>query len=349
MRRAAGAWLLAMLLAAAPAPAQSADSAAAPPRGLQHEASVRLRPRVSTASAPGAEAVRWEPVRVRLQGRLALGPASSRLQVDYEGGEWSVDDAWVRLRARSAELLLGQAKRPFTVLSMRGGSQLGPASRGASLRGVDPVDEQNLVSEGGFGDRAVGVQVAGPLPLAPRSVHATAGLFPADPWGAPFSGDGLQGSLRVAAEVGARVTVGGAWSRRLPGRAADGTPAGIAVGLDVEAGDDAPGMHLLAEVVAGRMEGPGAGRFRGAHVWLMCRTREAGPARLTLEPVLRWSAADGAVPGGGDTGTLITPGVNLYLGDPARWNRLMVNYDLWVPHAAGARARSLKVQLQVGV
>lgn len=350
--RGAAAWggLLAAVLAGAPAGAQAAGPAGGGPPAVRHEVSARLRPRVSTTSVPDAPPAVWELARLRLQGRLAVGRVGSRLQLDYEGGEWSVDDAWVRFPAGAAEVTLGQAKRPFTVLSMRGGSRLGPLSRGASIRGADPLDEQNLVGEAGFGDRAVGVQLSGRLPFVPLPVDATAGLFPADPWDDPLDAGGVQGSVRMTARVAPGLVVGNAWSARLDGGPLGAPPAGRAVGLDVEAGDDDPGLHLLAEVVAGTLDGDGGGSFRGAHAWLMYRTGEhgRGPARLTFEPLLRWSATGGAAPGEGETGTLLTSGLNVYAGNPDRWNRLMVDFDLWVPRGGGPPARSVKVGMQVG-
>lgn len=341
-------WWVAALLAAVPAAAQ--DSAAARRPAMEHELSARLRPRMSTSSAPGEESPRWELQRLRLQGRLGIaGLVSSRLQLDYDAGEWTVDDAWVRLEAgRSVRLLLGQGKRPFTVLSMRGGSQVSPASRGASLNGVNAVEEQNMVSDLGLGDRAIGVQLSGPVPFTRSAVHATAGFFPADVRRAPLDADGAQVSVRMVGAVRSGVVMGGAWSTRFSGGAGESAPpAGTAVGLDVEVGDDDPGVHLLAEVVAGSSRGAGAGRYTGAHAWLMYRAPARVPARVAVEPVLRWSVATGAVPAG-DAGTLITGGVNLYVGDPARWNRLTVNYDLWRPGGPTAHAHGLKVGLQVG-
>ncbi|HVH13407.1 MAG TPA: hypothetical protein VM759_10160, partial [Longimicrobium sp.] len=133
--RLAAAGLLAALVTGSTLAAQGADSTARRP-AVEYEASVRLRPRFSTSSADAEEPVRWEYERLRLQGRIGVPDrAQARLQLDWESGEWSVDDAWVRLRvAPRAEVLVGQAKRPFTVLSMRSGSQVATVSRGASLR-----------------------------------------------------------------------------------------------------------------------------------------------------------------------------------------------------------------------
>ena len=350
--RLAAAGLLAALVTGSTLAAQGADSTARRP-AVEYEASVRLRPRFSTSSADAEEPVRWEYERLRLQGRIGVPDrAQARLQLDWESGEWSVDDAWVRLRvAPRAEVLVGQAKRPFTVLSMRSGSQVATVSRGASLRGADPADEQNLVNDFGFGDRAAGVQVILRPQFAPPALRVLAGLFPAEPFSAPGRMRGMQGAVRVETALAPRVTAGAAWSARRSGDdREDALPPGSAVGVDVEVGDDAPGPHLLAEVVAGSVEGvETAGRFRGAHVWMMYRTGVLGPLRLTLEPVVRWSTADGVAPPGTIAGTLVTPGLNVYTGDPGRWNRVMVNLDLWNPGGPAGWERSVKVQLQVGV
>jgi len=348
--------LLAGLLAAAlfegpGLAAQVADSATAAPAAT-YELGVRMRPRFSTSSAEDAERSRWEYERMRLQGRVELWDrVGSRVQVDYDAGEWSVKDAWVRFRLRgSTALTVGQAKRPFTVLSMRSGSRVGTVSRGASIRGVDAVEEQNLVSDLEFGDRGVGVLLAGDVPFAPPGVRVEAGLFPADAFDAPLETGGAQTSVRMTAEVAPRVVVGGAWSTRFSGDDdAEAPPPGTAVGLDLEVGEDAPGAHLLAEVVAGSLREVPAGGFRGAQVWLMYRTGILTPARLTLEPVMRWSTAGGSYPAGLGAGTLLTPGLNVFVGNPGNWNRVLINYDFWNPRGGGSWSRSLKVQLQMGI
>jgi hypothetical protein len=344
------AWLLAAVLAGGPLAAQEADSAARPPL-VGYEASVRLRPRFTTSSADDDEPARWELDRLRLQGRLSVRErVQARVQLDFGGGEWSVDDAWLRMRlARGADVLVGQAKRPFTVLSMRSGSQVATVSRGASLRGARAAEEQNLVNDFGFGDRAMGIQLSVGVPIRALPLRVQAGVFPAEPWDAPLRTRGMQLGARAEARVAPEVTAGVAWSTR-GGRDADDDdplPSGRAVGIDVEVGDDVPGPHLLAEVVAGSVEGDGG--FRGAHLWMMYRTHPLGAAGVTLEPVVRWSVAEGAVPEGSRAGMLVTPGVNVYLGDPRRWNRVMIDYDLWNRGGAGGRARSLKLQMQVGV
>jgi hypothetical protein len=349
-----GACAMAMLLAVAPLAAQTADSARAP-RAFAYQVSMRLRPRVSTTSVENGERARWELRRMRLQGRVWLWQrVQSRVQLDYDGGEWALDDAWVQLALLSRlELLLGQAKRPFTVISMRSGSSVGTVARGGSIRGARTTDEQNLVNDLEFGDRAVGVQLGAPLALGAIPLHIQAGVFPDAPFRAPLA-SGAQASARVTARVARRAVVGAAWSSRMLGASTDADSSadpgrrGSALGVDVEIGDDEPGVHVLAEWVTGATEQPG-GRFRGAHAWLMYRTEARGPARLTWEPLLRLSTAGGDLSADAGAGTLVTPGFNLYVGDPERWNRLMVNYDVWVPADGSRRARSLKVQLQVGV
>lgn len=311
---------------------------------------MRWRPRVSTTSVDDADATRLEPSRFRLQGRVGLfDRVHARLQLDYDAGEWGVDDAWVMLRvARETEVTVGQAKRPFTVLSMRSGSRVGPVSRGGSLRGAEVREEQNLVGDAGFGDRGIGLQVATPLPGAP-GVRLEAGVFPADPRDRPFSLDDAQVGARLSAEVAREVRVGAAWSRRTgPSAGDDGPGAGTALALDVEAGRDDPGAHLLAEVVTGRTDTFDGARFHAAQAWLLYRTGEMGRPRVTFEPLVRLSAAGGALRDEHGPGLLATAGLNLYVGDPDDWNRLMVNVDHWTPRGGAPRAHSLKVQLQIG-
>lgn len=349
-----GRWRLSILAAAlltgAPLRAQRADSTPVAVRAVTYEVSARYRPRLATSTADGDEPARWEYERLRLQGRIGLwGHLFSRVQLDYDAGEWSVDDAWVRLRtAGDLEITAGQLKRPFTVISMRSGSQVGPVSRGASIRGVGAAEEQNLVNDLEYGDRAIGLQVGMPIPGASPDVRVEAGIFPFDAVDAPLALGDAQASARVTARVASRVVMGGAVTTRRLREEEEGPPGErtVAAGVDLEVGDDVPGVHLLAEWVAGEA---GHGEwFRGGHAWLMYRTGERGPAHLTFEPLLRWSASGGVTAEEG-AGTLLTPGLNVYVGDPDRWNRVMLNYDVWNPRGDGKWEHSFKVQFSVGV
>ena len=64
-----------------------------------------------------------------------------------------------------------------------------------------------------------------------------------------------------------------------------------------------------------------------------------------VEPVFRLSVGDpddGALTA---AGTLLTPGMNLYLGP---LNRIMLNLDLWLADGGAEDVRSFKAMFQLG-
>ncbi|HEV2130686.1 MAG TPA: hypothetical protein VGR27_06265, partial [Longimicrobiaceae bacterium] len=121
--------------------------------------------------------------------------------------------------------------------------------------------------------------------------------------------------------------------------------SGQAWEVDVEYGSFAPGLHLVAEVASGDVDPFQRSRFHAAQGWIGYRTRAAPGEVAHLEPTFRASYAElGAYAIRGTGGTLLTPGINLYL---TPLNRLMLNYDLWLPQGDARRESSLKMMFQL--
>ncbi len=100
----------------------------------------------------------------------------ARLQFDVdqlfeeEKSRAMLRDAWVELRLnRALRLRLGQFKRPFSALELRGRSSLEVISRGPA-NGL-------LIEDLGFGDRDLGLQISGDFGRSKRQVSYALGAF----------------------------------------------------------------------------------------------------------------------------------------------------------------------------
>ncbi len=113
--------------------------------------------------------------RVKLQWREGKW-LRTRLQFDAnqifkeEGARASLRDGWVELRfGRYLHLKMGQFKRPFSALELRGRSRLEIIGRGPA-NGL-------LIEDLGFGDRDLGLQLSGNFGPGKRRVSYALGLF----------------------------------------------------------------------------------------------------------------------------------------------------------------------------
>lgn len=276
--------------------------------------------------------------RVRLEASVRVNDwVTGKVQPDFAGDRVRVKDAYLKLELDPAlELLAGKAQRPFGLLTQTSSTVILPVERGLRIRGVDGWEEQSIVEELEYADRDVGFQVMGDVRGAPLGLSYQAGWFAGPLQDAEGAEDSWQLAARVAVEPVPDLTLGASWSRRHFGvfDAEDvviDTEAGQAWALDVEYGGFDPGLHLLGEAVMGDFDPVTGAEFAGAQGWLAWRTGAVSERIAAVEPVLRVSWADpdrddvgGIAPGG----TLVTPGLNLYLGGK---NRVMFDYDLWSP------------------
>jgi hypothetical protein len=318
----------------------------------------RVQTIFNTTSVDDQPGTQMELRRVRLEATLRLNRVvSGKVQPEFAGSRVSLRDAYVRFTLDPAfELWAGQAHRPFGVVSPYSTTRLLPIEKGVRIRGVeDAYDHYNLLLKGGYSDRDVGLQLRGEPRNAPLGLTYAVGWF--------------NGPARVevprenSGQVVARATVtpvrgvrvGASWSHRdflqldedeetvLDDRTGD------AGGVDVEIGSDRGGLHLMGEASFGDFDPFVDAEFLGLHGIVGYRTGRLSSTLAAVEPLLRVSHGDPTYNGDeGDLedavgGTLITPGVNLWLGG---LNRFAVNYEVWSPED-GEAVHSFKALFQV--
>ncbi len=304
----------------------------------------------SVDDEPGTET---ELRRVRLGADLQMGRVvRGRIQPEFAGSRVSLRDAYVRLKLDTAfQVIAGNAHRPFGVVSPYSTTRLPSPEKGVRIRGVDGLEHFNLLSGLGYSDRDVGIQLRGDPAGAPLGLSYAAGMF-----NGPVRDDApeentYQFVARVAARPTAWARVGVSFSRIDFANASDDvaeveTSEGAAWEADVELGSERGGPRLVAEVARGDSDPFADAEFLSAQGWVAYRTGRASSTIAGLEPFVRVSWADPDVDDEaflGMGGTLVTPGINLWLGG---LNRLGLYYDLWNPDA-GESARSFKALFQL--
>lgn len=279
---------------------------------------------------------------------------SGAIQPDFGGDEVDLKDAYVKFTFSPAfELLAGKAYRPFGLLEQTSSKRILPVERGLRIRGVDAVDEYAVTSGLGYSNREIGFQMLGAPEGSGIGLEWAAGVFRGPLHNQVGDQDSYQLAARATVGPTPDLRIGAGWSSR---HFTDGPAGGHelerghAFEVDLEYGRFEPGFHLLAEVSTGDLDPHLDATFTGAHAWLAWRSEELGTGSpgVMVEPLLRLSWADtgtdgpdAMVPGG----TLLTPGVNVYLGP---LNRIMVNYDVWRGADDSPDATSFKLMFQLG-
>lgn len=287
--------------------------------------------------------------RVRLEATVRVNEVvEGRIQPDFAGDRVRLKDAYVRFRfTPGLQLLAGKAYRPFGRIIQTSSTLILPVERGLRIRGVDGFEENNLVEELEYGDRAIGFQVMGAPTGAPLGLAYAVGYFDGPARDRAASETTYQLVGRVTARPLAWLQLGAGVSSRdfvaepLAEGAAPRLERGTAYEVDFEYGGFEPGWHLIGEVVAGDFDPFAGAEFTGAQGWLAYRTAPLGPTLVHVEPVVRLSYGDVDAPV--PDGVLFTPGVNLYFGGR---NRMMFNYDVWRPDGRDAES-SFKAQFQL--
>jgi hypothetical protein len=344
----------------------SADVAVAqspePPRVITRAAELSIGGRVqtqwSTSSADGAIPQLWEIRRARIELGVRLNTViSARLNPELSGSDVALRDAFVQFDlGDDMQLIAGQAFRPFSLLTQTSSTRILPIERGARIRGTTAplLEHHNLLAGLGYADRDVGVQLRGTPRTAPLGLAYGIGVFNGPAVGTAGSTLTYQLAARASAAPLRDVRIGGGWSRRHFANPADPAStevrSGIAWQVDATLGSFAGGPHLLAEAAWGTRDpwDPERSRFRSLQGWAAYRTGPITAPDVRLEPLIRLSHGDpdlSAAERGARTagGTLVTPGINLYIGP---LNRVMVNYDLWSPDGDAPALRSFRVMFQ---
>ena len=291
--------------------------------------------------------------RVRLGAEIQVAPrVTGRIDAELAnaatGGSAELNEAYAQIElAPAALLLVGKGGRPFGIVDATGAGELTPIERGAVVRGAQPVEQYRTLEAIAYAGRSVGVQLQGDVPGLPVGLAYAAGYFSGTTGEEGGSADIHQLAARVAVTPVPAVTVGLAATSRSFGsdeRAgfdADGgvtgadpsgeRQRGAAYAVDVEIGENGrPGPRLLAELAAGTLDPFADARFVSAQGWAAWRVPVGAPLVDAVEPLFRASWADNDGPLGDLDGTLLTPGVNVYL---AERTRVMLNLDVFLPGA----------------
>jgi hypothetical protein len=342
------------LSVAAPAAGQGL-SIATPDSSIRLTFNGRVQTIFNTTSVDDEPAARMDLRRVRLEANLHVGRfIQGKIQPEFAGSRVSIRDAYVRFNFDPGlQLWAGQAHRPFGIISPISSVRMLPIERGLRIRGVEDAFEQyTLISDLGYSDRDVGLQLRGEPRGAPLGLSYAAGFFNGPAVTDAPHEDTWQGVARVALRPVSGVRVGASWSRidhvGAGGDEAPETREGQAWGADVELGSDRGGLHVVGEVSAGDFDPFAGAEFLGAQGWVGYRTGRVSSAISAVEPLLRVSYGDPDVDD--DTlieatgGTLITPGVNLWLGG---LNRIALNWEFWNPDSDEETVHSAKVLFQL--
>ena len=302
--------------------------------------------------------------RVRLSANARLTDrVSGRIQAELAGAavgtSAELNEAYALFEATPAVgVLVGKGGRPFGAVDATTAARLIPIERGARFRGATAVEQYRLAEALAYAGRSVGVQVLGDTRVAGVGLAYAAGYFSgsADE-DASRDADIRQFAARVQVEPVAGVRLGAAATSRAFaadstvglaggefGQATGADPAGetrrgASYSLDAGIGTfGEPGLQVLGEVVFGTLNPFTGDRYHSGQLWLAYRLggfSEATGGRLAaVEPIVRVSYADPDGPLRADAGTLVTPGLNLYL---ARSTRLALNADVFLPSNADAQ------------
>lgn len=313
----------------------------------------RLQTQLNTSSVdavPGSEILLR---RARIELAVQINERiSGVIQPDFGGGDVELKDAYLNLSlSPGVDLLFGQAYRPFGLLEQTSSKRILPIERGLRIRGLRAADEYAFLSGLGYSNRDIGIQLRGAPPRAPLGLTYSAGLLRGPAQHLVVGESSFQLAGRVTISPAENLRVGAGWSGRdFVEGAATGSAVrrGDAFEVDLEYGNFDQGFHLLAEASRGEIDPFRDASFWGAQSWLAYRTSQLAGTGVQLEPLLRLSVAgtDGVDPAAERVGgTLVTPGINLYL---TPLNRFMLNYDHWIGEDDSTDAGSVKVMFQLG-
>ncbi len=316
----------------------------------------RVQTIFNTTSVDDLPVAQTELRRVRFGADFQLGElVHGRIQPEFAGSRVTLKDAYVRLNFDPAlQLWAGQAHRPFGTISPASTVRILPIEKGLRIRGVqDAFDEYNLLLNLGYSDRDVGLQLRGEPKNAPLGLSYAAGFFNGPAVSRAPEENTWQAVARVAARPVSAVRLGVSWSRIDHVREETDTDPlqtreGQAWAADVELGSDRGGLHVVGEATYGDFDPFAEAKFFGAQGWVGYRTGRFSRRIAAVEPVLRVSYGDPDVDDDADIGdahggTLLTPGVNLWLGGH---NRFALNWELWSPEE-GERVHSVKALFQL--
>ena len=281
----------------------------------------------------------WLTVDVRLGESL-----SGRIKPELGGDEIELEEAFLLLTFNPAfQFLAGKADRPFGIVDAIEAAYILPIERGAQIRGRRSLDLYRIHEQVAYAGRSVGLQLLGEPANGPLGLSYAVGYFKGNlgEEGPDPETDIKQLAGRVSVQPMGKLKLGAALTSRefifgegfgdtiaTPGRVGE-TERGSAYALDAGWGDfddPEPGPRALLEYSAGVLDPFTDAEFSGFQTWIGYRSPLLASLLTSVEPLIRISGGDLEGPLSTFGGVLVTPGLNLYLGES---NRVMLNYDIW--------------------
>ena len=323
----------------------------------------RLQSQFHTSSVEGAAST-FEMRRVRIGAEVTIGDAMrGMIEPEYALGNLKLRQAWLEYDVADwMSVRAGQFKKPFSLMQLTSSLTIPTIERGLRIRGIAssyasqdeaagaPVlsdadgpllgEHQWLLDALGYQNYDIGVGVHGSL----GALSYDAGLFNGGGADVLDDDDGKALAARVELAASESLTFGAAISRsNLSGEELNGD--GVAVEVDAEwGGFRSAGPHFLAELAFGDNMAADD-RFAAGQAILAWFAPVDGGRLQGVEPVMRAGWGDPAADRDDDAGMLLTPGFNVYFHGR---NRLMVNWDYFMPELEGADAESaIRGQLQL--
>lgn len=347
------AWVSAALALVLASPAATQETGAPVLRVNAAELSIggRVQTQLNTSSVDGVQPSELLLRRARLEiGVRVNDHVSGALAPDFAGDGVSLKDAYLNVAVTDGiQLRAGNIKRPFGLLELTSSKRMPVIERGLRIRGLAAADEYSVVSRLDYVGRDIGFQIHGSPEGAPLGAGYAVGVFRGPLHGEVGPQDSYQYAARATIRPLSALRLGAGWSAREFTDSIGDVPGlrrGDAFEVDLEYGAFAPGPHLLAELSTGELDPFAGTRFRGAQLWLAYRTEQLSTRVRGVEPMLRvsHSATDAEAPARFTGGTLITPGLNIYVGPN---DRIMINHDIWRGGDGTPDASSFKAMLQI--
>jgi phosphate-selective porin O/P len=333
----------------------------AAPSGLQAQmeissrsASIRFGGRAHaqyTASSLGGAHNDFFFRRVRLIADVTVNDfVSARIQPDFSGGKTALQDTYVRLNFSSAfRLSMGQFKRTFDLFELSSSTDLSLIERDGRVEGFDACagvgsicSYSRLTEKLGYAGRDQGLKIDGSSGSVSYQASVTNGT------GVNVSDENdaksFSGRLSVAASDG--VTLSGNFAAHDYVDSADENELALAWAADVQVGGWRDGALLQVAVSGGdnwksRDAQDDPATFMAAQVVASYFHEMTGNGRISgVEPLLRVSLGDPDTALDDDGGTVVTPGLMIYVGGK---NKIGANLDIYSPQG-GLTEFSFKVQ-----
>lgn len=312
----------------------------------------RLQTQFNTSSVADVDAYSmFEQRRARVGVDLLIDRwIEGRMEWNFAHGA-RLEDGWVNLALdRAFQVQVGQFKKPFSRLELTSSSQIVPIEYGLRIRGLGNAalysEHYLLLQENGHVGRDIGGQIHGTL----GPLRYAAGVFNGSGQNARDDNDAKSYAARLNLRpFAAPFEIGGGASYRdvsvLDSLGMDTTQMALAVGFDLAwGGFRHPGPSLLAEVMQAKNFRTDDPMIGGQAIVSWFAPLRAGRVE-GIEPLIRGSYGDPSIDFAGNSGILLTPGVNLYFHGR---NRLMLNWDYFRPELDTVDVEhAIRAQLQL--